>query len=437
VAAPLATRVARELDRLGLEPGAWLVAVSGGPDSLALLHLLIPLARPRGLLLVVAHADHGIDPESGSVAHRVRALAASLGVPFALGRLELGPGASETVARRARYAWLRREAAERGARGLLTAHHADDQAETVLMRVLEGSGPAGLAGMHARAGDVVRPLLPFRREELAQYVLDVGAEPWLDPANDDPRHLRAWLRHDVVPALRRRLPDVEARLARVARQARRDAAAWDGALDVLGLEPRPEGAGLSVRRAPLLAGGPALAERRLQALLRRLGRPLPTAAARRVRALLEAGASGSRADLGSGWRAEVAFDRLVVGPVEAVPAEVELAGRGEVRWGRWAVSWRPEAAGPMLRGGSTTWVTPGPLQLGPPRAGERLRPLGGTGHRHLVRLLQDAGVARGARAGWPVVRRGGTALWLAGIARGAAEVPEAGEEAIRLDVRPA
>ncbi|MGH7645086.1 MAG: tRNA lysidine(34) synthetase TilS, partial [Gemmatimonadales bacterium] len=142
------------------DPGTAIVAVSGGPDSVALLDLLHEAALP-GIGLVVAHADHGIQPGSAAVAEQVGRLAASYGLPFELGRLALGPGASETVARRARYAWLRDVQRRRGVRYLVTAHHRDDQVETVLLRVLRGSGLAGLAGIPARArGGLVRPLLP-------------------------------------------------------------------------------------------------------------------------------------------------------------------------------------------------------------------------------------------------------------------------------------
>jgi len=123
----------------------------------------------------VAHADHGIQMESGKVGRMVRGLAATYAVPFELGELNLGPDATETTARRARYAWLTQVQRRHAARYLVTAHHADDQVETILLRVLKGSGPAGLAGMPARGrGGIVRPLLPFSRAELAAYVAERG-----------------------------------------------------------------------------------------------------------------------------------------------------------------------------------------------------------------------------------------------------------------------
>src|SRR2546428_225766 len=143
--------------RLLAQPRTAIVAVSGGTDSVALLDVLQAVAAERGLALVVAHADHGIQEASGDVGKWVGGLAARYGLPFELGELNLGPNATETVARRARYAWLREVQRRRAARYLVTAHHQDDQVETVMLRVLRGSAPAGLAGIPARArGGLVR-----------------------------------------------------------------------------------------------------------------------------------------------------------------------------------------------------------------------------------------------------------------------------------------
>src|SRR5205809_1055444 len=124
------------------EPGVALVAVSGGADSVALLDLLHTLTPELGLSLVVAHVDHGIRSDSGTVARAVGELAERYELPFEVGELTLGPDATETVARRARYAWLGEVQRRHGARYLVTAHHRDDQVETILLRLLQGSAPA-------------------------------------------------------------------------------------------------------------------------------------------------------------------------------------------------------------------------------------------------------------------------------------------------------
>ena len=194
MASPLAERLRRHVTRARLFPkaGTAIVAVSGGADSVALLDLLHDLAPELGLTLVVAHADHGIQTGSGDVGKWVRRLAEQYGVPFELGELRLGPSATETTARRARYTWLADVRRRRRARYLVTAHHRDDQVETILLRVLRGSAPAGLAGIAARGrGGLVRPLLPFSRAELVAHVAARGLAHHDDPANRDPRLDRA------------------------------------------------------------------------------------------------------------------------------------------------------------------------------------------------------------------------------------------------------
>ncbi len=129
------------LTALELETGPALVAGSGGRDSVVLLDLLVATQDDHGLKLVVAHVDHGISQESAEVAEQVRVLATEYGLPFFQTRCGLGPDATETEARSRRYAWLEGRRQALGAAVILLAHHADDQAETVLMRALSGSGP--------------------------------------------------------------------------------------------------------------------------------------------------------------------------------------------------------------------------------------------------------------------------------------------------------
>src|SRR6188474_3017318 len=131
----LTERFIAHLSKLELAGKRVLIAVSGGPDSLALLDLLVEARIHLALDLIVAHVDHGIHPDSGLVAQRVQMAAARYGLPFEMGRLALGAEASETEAREHRYAWLEGARRRTGADWILTAHHADDQVETILMRV--------------------------------------------------------------------------------------------------------------------------------------------------------------------------------------------------------------------------------------------------------------------------------------------------------------
>jgi tRNA(Ile)-lysidine synthase len=179
-----------EADRLGL-------AVSGGPDSVALL-LLGAAAFPGRV--EAATVDHALRPEAADEAEGVARLCARLGVAHRTLRVEVGPGNLQAEARRARYAALAGWMAERGLAALLTAHHADDQAETLLLRLNRASGVAGLAGARARGQvpgsslPLLRPLLGWRRAELAEIVASAGLEPARDPSNADDRYDRARLR---------------------------------------------------------------------------------------------------------------------------------------------------------------------------------------------------------------------------------------------------
>ena len=270
----LLERLRAHLDRARLfpAPGSAVLAVSGGPDSVALLDLMLAVARERGLSLVVAHADHGIRADSRTVGQSVGELARRSGLPFELGELELGPGATETAARRARYAWLALVQRRHAARYLVTAHHADDQVETILLRVLKGSGPAGLAGMPARGrGGIVRPLLPFSRAELAVHVAERGLAFHDDPANRDPRHLRSWLRVTLLPQLVTRLgTNLRADVLRLGRAAAVERRAWDRALELVPeLRLQRSAGGFDVARAPLSRYDKALSAALLRAAARR------------------------------------------------------------------------------------------------------------------------------------------------------------------------
>lgn len=196
----LAARFAADLAALWPEEereGPLGLAVSGGPDSLALL-LLAHAALPGRI--AVCSVDHGLRPEAAGEVALVERVAAARGIPFTPLAVKLAPGNLQAQARAARYAALAEWAAAQGLGAVATAHHADDQAETLLMRLNRGSGLAGLAGVRPRAlleGSeipLLRPLLGWRKAELAQVVAEAGISPADDPSNTDPAFDRARLR---------------------------------------------------------------------------------------------------------------------------------------------------------------------------------------------------------------------------------------------------
>ena len=227
--------------RLGL-------AVSGGPDSLALL-LLAHAALPGRI--AAATVDHGLRPESADEAAMVGAVCAALDVPHAVLKIELAPGNVSAQARAARYAALAGWMADAGLAALATAHHRDDQAETLLLRLNRGSGVAGLAGVRARgtvpgsALALLRPVLGWRRSELGAVAAAAGLTPADDSSNRDPRYDRArlrahlagadWLDLPAIAASAAHLADADAALDWAAAREWREAVTRDG----LGLTYRP------------------------------------------------------------------------------------------------------------------------------------------------------------------------------------------------------
>ena len=238
-------------------PSSMAIACSGGLDSMALLQLASTWCRSQSLPLHVFHVHHGLSPHADAWQQHVEAAAAARGLHFDTRRVAVdaaGTG-TEAAARKLRYRALGDMCRQHGAALLLTAHHLDDQAETVLLQLLRGSGPAGLSGMDAANSapellgnpDLVmaRPLLPLSRAALEAYALDAGLDWVEDESNSDPRYARNALRHQVMPALAQAFPGFQQRFARSAAHAQsaqrlltelaaQDLAATlvDGAIDV-------------------------------------------------------------------------------------------------------------------------------------------------------------------------------------------------------------
>jgi tRNA(Ile)-lysidine synthase len=204
-----------------------LVACSGGPDSQALLHVLAALQREHGCVLMAAAVDHGLRPEAARELAGAERLARALGLPFHGLRVEVPPGASlQAQARAARYAALLACAHAHGAECVAVGHTLDDQAETVLARLLRGTGLEGLAAIEPRRADgVVRPLIDAPRALVHAYGAELALEAAHDPSNDDPRFLRVRIRHGLLPALARENPRLTQALANLADDAREAASA--------------------------------------------------------------------------------------------------------------------------------------------------------------------------------------------------------------------
>jgi tRNA(Ile)-lysidine synthase len=203
-----------------------LAAVSGGPDSMALLHVLTRLAPPLGLLVHAHGVDHGLRAEAARELDVAEAFAARLGVAFGRTVVAVGRGGNlQARARLARYAALAEAARAVGAAVIATAHHADDRAETFMMRLMRGAGPRGLAVLPPRAPlpsepglELLRPLLRARRSSVRAHVARHQVPFATDPSNADPRFLRARVRHELAPLLEELAPGIVDHLVALADQ---------------------------------------------------------------------------------------------------------------------------------------------------------------------------------------------------------------------------
>jgi len=418
-----------------------LVAVSGGPDSMALLAVLWELAPRLGLTLEVASVDHGLRPEATAERALVVERAQTLELPCHVLRVDVaagkGRGGLQEAARRARHAALEACAEERGCRAIALGHQADDQTETVLFRIVRGTGLRGLAGIPYRRGKIVRPLLDVPRAQIVEYLDRRSLAFAQDPSNLDPRFARARIRHVLLPALRRENPRVDEALRRLAVEAAGDPGRAAGSPRRLhpGAEPpedrAPEGGDADwadVARAEALHLPARLKDAVAKAARRGGTKSFDVAGGRRLivsygRATV---VSGERArdsagsTVGSNGRS-VEDRRTPVVP--QVPGDTIIAGPGIHRLGRSGVAVlvgrgdgptsEPDAAlAAWFDLGNIEW----PLVLRRPRAGDRMRPRGGRGSRKVSDLFIDAKIPRSERADHLVVASStGEVLFIPGL----------------------
>jgi len=412
-----------------------LVAVSGGPDSVALLHALHLLAPPHALSLHVAHVHHGLRPEADRDAAFVEELAGRFGLPVSVERVAVALGAGrspEEAARLARYHALERCATRIGAHRIAVGHTADDQAETVLMRLLQGAGPLGLAGIPPVRGRVIRPLLEVTRAMVLAHLRAHGL-PWVEDAtNADPKFLRNRLRHDLLPLLASQYaPRIGEALVRVARGCRE--AAETLRVLVRRLLPdlvREEASGWLVLAEPLRRLPPGAQKACLrEALIDLAG--LPGLRARHLDALgalLEEGREGGRVRLPGGLVVERAREGLHVPRAAAPPAPIPLAVPGETAAAPFGLALTAEIlAPPVPLPADPRWealfdwdVLPRPLTLRPRRPGDRFLPFGGPGGKALSAYLIDERVPRHRRERLALLVGGDEILWVVGLRRGQA-----------------
>ncbi|MEM7416545.1 MAG: tRNA lysidine(34) synthetase TilS [Gemmatimonadota bacterium] len=415
--------------------GPWVVAVSGGVDSMVLLDLLRRWDRAD---LCVAHVDHGMRPRSADDAEWVRAFCAERAIPCRVSGVETVP-MSEADARTARYEALDACRIEVGARFVVTGHHADDQAETVLFRTVRGTGVDGLAGIPARAEGRLRPLLPFSRGEIEAYAR-ARALAWVeDETNASSDFARNVLRSEIIPRIETAVaPGARAALARLAANARDDRVAWAEVLSLLddSLGVRVDESALVADRDALGALGPALQRRVLLSWIARLGGRVDRAGVERARRFLVDGRSGHGVDLVGGMRFDLELDQVVLtraadgtlsGGEEDAPVEIgsPVRGVGEatiggasipVAWAAHTHAVQREHVGDGVEERFSIGALRFPLTVRGRRPGDRIAMAGGT--RKVKKVLLEARIASRARDEMPLlVDAEGAVLWVPGVAR--------------------
>lgn len=459
----LAQRVHQTIDRHRMlaEGETVVVGVSGGPDSTALLHLLAELRTRLRLSLHVAHFNHRLRPGAGDDAAFVAEMSRALGVSYHEGAGETRALAArlhlsvEDAARRLRYEFFTSVARNVGAQAVATGHTRDDQAETVLMRLVRGSGLRGLAGIPpVRMLDglrVIRPLLEVRRVELEAY-LAAGGVTWReDPTNRDPAILRNRIRMVVLPAIEGYNPDIGDTLARLAGFLRDEADALDqlAAPQIAGvLAGGPDVVRIS--RAAFVRLPAALQRRALREAVRQVRGNLNSVGLVHVeearRSIIE-GQSGAVAQFPGGVQVTIlSSDAEVTVPAgreAAAPAEYRLDVPGSVVAPEFGVmlsaaevdatdaaarGYRPGAEDIMVEAGRVG----GTLILRGPRAGDRFAPYGMRGRtKKLSDYLGEVKVPRHRRRFVPVLTTAsGEVLWIVGVR--AAESARIGGDAGRI-----
>jgi tRNA(Ile)-lysidine synthase len=201
--------------KVDMQPGTYVVAVSGGVDSMVLLDIL---RKHPGLKLVVAHFDHGIRHDSSIDKDIVKQVAHKHNLPFVYHQAKLGPGTSEEVARKARYEFLHKVREASGARAIITAHHHDDLLETAVINMLRGTGRKGLSALKSQH-TIHRPLLHAEKEAIRDYAKDQGLQWREDVTNEDTKYLRNYVRHRILTNFsdkdRQKLREIIERIAEV------------------------------------------------------------------------------------------------------------------------------------------------------------------------------------------------------------------------------
>ncbi len=412
------------------------VGVSGGADSVALLHCLLTLAPALRLTVNVVHINHGLRPDAEADQAFVAELARRWGVPVSVERVTV-PVASgqspEAAARAARYAALRRAAEKVGASRVALGHTANDQAETVLMRLLQGAGPRGLAGIPPVRGPYIRPLLEARRHQIEAELQCLGVTWREDSTNRDPKFLRNRIRHDLLPFLTSSFqPGIVEALCRAGALTRTLVTELEAlAARELDRVAVSRGHEILLSLGELRKSRPELGEEILRQALSRLGErgPLRAWAQQTLRRFLEGEGPAGPHRVGR-ILLERSMARLRLSRESPAPIpqrQLQVPGSTAVPETGLVIEGQPFDRPPGYRPPTGLWRVAfdrdrisAPLSVRSRRPGDSFHPFGASGSKPLKRFLIDAKLPRWDRARLPLVMAGENIIWVVGLRRGAA-----------------
>ena len=410
------------MERFGMFPppgGTILCAVSGGRDSVCLLDYLWRLGQERGFSVAAAHLNHGMRPTAQRDEELVRRLCRQRDIPFYTEKVDVYAlcGAwrltVEETGRRARYEFLRRTAASIGAAFIATAHHREDQAETVLLQLLRGTGPQGLAGIPPVREGIIRPLLDTPRAAIDAYIAAHDLPYVTDETNLDTHYARNRLRLEIMPQLLTINPSAPAHICRTADILR----AENDYLDAQAAALLPD-TGTALPCHTLLSAPAALRPRMLRLLAERLPVGKKDFSAAHYRALEMLAQTGGTLSLPGGAAAVCRQGTLTLTVPDASRPEETPLHPGENRVGAWHIRLSDTPAPGALA------VRPGAWSVRPWRREDGLTLPGSRGRRSLKRLLAERGVPPEQRDAVPVFCLAGQAAAVPGVGVDASAVPE-------------
>jgi tRNA(Ile)-lysidine synthase len=396
-----------------IPPGATVaVALSGGPDSMALLAILAALTVPLCFSLSACHFNHRYRPDADDDARFAEACAARFGVPFRVGDNPDPKPATGLMAaaRAARYRFFDRLLIDRLADRIATGHTVDDAAETSLMRMLAGAGPTGFAGIPPVRDAYVRPLIDLRKKDLIAW-LDEREIPYrIDPTNASPAHTRNRVRAHILPTLEAEEPEAPHRIVRLARQVAAQTEALDRVADRW-LDRLTGSAGIDP--AALAVEPEALRHALYRRMAVRAGCDAPLATERFEAAdeLVTGVKRGKRVELGHGYEARLDHAGFVIAPADEAPVDFAFPFALPL-----AVA-TPNGRLVVRRGGEGNRINdaslPGDVVFRNRREGDYLiRP---AGRRSLKRFFIDAKVPARLRERLPLLASGSEILWIPGL----------------------